>query len=181
MRWAGSLCWDLRALIKHWQNFDLSWKIGVEIASIAMDRKKLITTQQTKTRKVNTVSCILLNIVASIYRFESFTWISIQILYIHGHFKLRNMKLHVLMIKLTHWAWGIYFPRYFVLSILFRLTFFDLNLVFRWYLHWNDYLTCFLKFYSCFLELLTEFMAVDNFNYGREMCFPHLSPGESDA
>ena len=46
--------------------------------------------------KVNTVSCILLNILASIYRFESFTWIPIQILYIHGHFKLRNMKLHVL-------------------------------------------------------------------------------------
>ena len=35
-----------------------------------------------------------------------FTWIPIQILYIHGHFKLRNMKLHVLMIKLTHWAWA---------------------------------------------------------------------------
>ena len=32
-----------------------------------------ITTQQTKTSKVNTVSCILLNILASIYRFESFT------------------------------------------------------------------------------------------------------------
>ena len=60
-----------------------------------------MTTQQTKTSKVNTVSCILLNILASIYRFESFTWIPIQILYIHGHFKLRNMKLHVLMIKLT--------------------------------------------------------------------------------
>ena len=56
--------------------------------------------------KLNTVSCILLNILASIYRFESFTWIPIQILYIHGHFKLRNMKLHVLMIKLTHWAWA---------------------------------------------------------------------------
>ena len=26
-------------------------------------------------------------------------------LYILSHFKLRNMKLHVLMIKLTHWAW----------------------------------------------------------------------------
>ena len=37
---------------------------------------------------------------------KSFTWIPIQILYIHGHFKLRNMKLHVLMIKLTHWAWA---------------------------------------------------------------------------
>ena len=45
------------------------------------------------------VSCILLNILASIYRFESFTWIPVQILYIHGHFKLRNMKL-------THWAWA---------------------------------------------------------------------------
>ena len=70
-----------------------------------------ITTQQTKTSKVNTVSCILLNIRASIYRFESFTWIPIprvpiQILYIHGHFKLSNMKLHMLMIKLTHWAWA---------------------------------------------------------------------------
>ena len=65
-----------------------------------------ITTQQTKTSKVNTVSCILLNILASIHRFESFTWILIQILYIHGHFKLRNMRLHVLMIKLTHWAWA---------------------------------------------------------------------------
>ena len=64
------------------------------------------TTQQTKTSKVNTVSCSLLNILASIYRFKSFTWIPIQILYIHGHFKLRNMKLHVLMIKLTHWAWA---------------------------------------------------------------------------
>ena len=32
-----------------------------------------ITTQQTKTIKVNTVSCILVNILASIYRFESFT------------------------------------------------------------------------------------------------------------
>ena len=32
-----------------------------------------ITTQRTKTSKVNTVSCILLNILASIYRFESFT------------------------------------------------------------------------------------------------------------
>ena len=32
-----------------------------------------ITTQQTKTSKVNTLSCILLNILASIYRFESFT------------------------------------------------------------------------------------------------------------
>ena len=58
------------------------------------------------TRPLNTVSCILLNILASIYRFESFTWIPIQILYIHGHFKLRNMKLHVLMIRLTHWAWA---------------------------------------------------------------------------
>ena len=60
-----------------------------------------MTTQQTRTSKVNTVSCILLNILVSIYRFESFTWIPIQILYIHGHFKLRSMKLHVLMIKLT--------------------------------------------------------------------------------
>ena len=50
--------------------------------------------------KVDTVSCILLNILASIYRFESFTWIPKQILYIHGHFKF------VLMIKLTHWAWA---------------------------------------------------------------------------
>ena len=55
---------------------------------------KITRRQQAKTRKVNTVSCILLNILASIYRFESFTWIPIQILYIHGHFKLRNMKLH---------------------------------------------------------------------------------------
>ena len=44
--------------------------------------------------------------IASIYQFESFTWIPIQILYIHSHFKLRNMKLHVLMIKLTQWAWA---------------------------------------------------------------------------
>ena len=58
-----------------------------------------ITTQQTKISKVNTVSCILVNILASIYRFESFTWIPIQILYIHGHFKLRNIKLHMLMIN----------------------------------------------------------------------------------
>ena len=35
-----------------------------------------------------------------------FTWIPIQILYTHGHFKLRNIKLHMLMIKLTHWAWA---------------------------------------------------------------------------
>ena len=66
-----------------------------------------MTTQQTKTNKVKTASCILLNILASICRFESFTWIPIQILYIHGHFKLRNMKLHVLTIKLTHWAWAV--------------------------------------------------------------------------
>ena len=46
------------------------------------------------------------SIYGGIYRFESFTWIPIQILYIHGHFKLINMKLHVLMIKLTHWAWA---------------------------------------------------------------------------
>ena len=37
-------------------------------------------------------------------------WIPIQILYIHGHFKLRNIKLHVLMIKLTHWAWAACAP-----------------------------------------------------------------------
>ena len=49
-----------------------------------------------KNKQSNTVSCILLNILASIYRFESFTGIPIQILYIQGHFKLRNMKLHVL-------------------------------------------------------------------------------------
>ena len=52
------------------------------------------------------VSFILLNILASIYWLESFTWIPIQILYIHRHFKLRNMKLHVLMIKRTLWAWA---------------------------------------------------------------------------
>ena len=52
------------------------------------------------------VSCILLNLLASIYRFESFTWIPLQILHIHGHFKLRNMKVHVLMIKLIHWPWA---------------------------------------------------------------------------
>ena len=66
----------------------------------------VLGTQQTKTSKVNTESCILLNIVAIIYRFESFHWTPIQILYIHGHFKLANMKLQVLMIKLTHWAWA---------------------------------------------------------------------------
>ena len=48
------------------------------------------------------VSCILLNILASIYLLESFTWIPIEIIYIHGYFKLCNMKLYVLMIKLTH-------------------------------------------------------------------------------
>ena len=42
-----------------------------------------------------------MNILASIYLPESFTWIPLQVLYIHGHFKLRNVKLHVLMIKLT--------------------------------------------------------------------------------
>ena len=34
---------------------------------------KITRTQQAKTRKVNTVSCILLNILASIYLLESFT------------------------------------------------------------------------------------------------------------
>ena len=84
-----------------YMTFLLQWKLRVKSQWIGK-----ITTQQTKTNKVNTVSCILLNILACIYRFESFTWIPIQILYIHGHFKLRNMKLHVLMIKLTHWAWA---------------------------------------------------------------------------
>ena len=78
---------------------------GVFIFPIHCDLSDFLqkTTQQTKTSKVNTVSCILLKILASIYRFESFTWIPIQI---HGHFKLRNLKLHLLMIKLTHWAWA---------------------------------------------------------------------------
>ena len=81
---------------------------GVFIFPIHCDLSDFLqkTMQQTKTSKVNTVSCILLKILASIYRFESFTWIPIQILYIHSHFKLCNMKLHVLMIKLTHWAWA---------------------------------------------------------------------------
>ena len=39
-------------------------------------------------------------------------WFPIQILYIHGHFNSRNMKLHVLMIKLTRWAWAACAPVY---------------------------------------------------------------------
>ena len=42
---------------------------------------------------------------SSEYWLESFYLNSHTNLYIHGHFKLLNMKLHVLMIKLTHWAW----------------------------------------------------------------------------
>ena len=61
-----------------------------------------ITKQQAKTSKFNTVSCILLNILQRVFIY----FIPIQILYIHGHFKLRNIKLHVLTIKLTHSAWA---------------------------------------------------------------------------
>ena len=46
-----------------------------------------ITTQQEKTSKANKETCILMKILASIYLLESFTWIPIQILYVHGHFK----------------------------------------------------------------------------------------------
>ena len=46
-----------------------------------------ITTQQEKTSEANKERCILLKILASIYLLESFTWIPIQILYVHGHFK----------------------------------------------------------------------------------------------
>ena len=58
-----------------------------------MDRENNHSANKNK-QSVNTVSCILLNILASIYQFESFTWIPIQIFYIHGHFKL------------TQWAWA---------------------------------------------------------------------------
>ena len=37
------------------------------------DRLNRNGSEKTNTSKVNTVSCILLNILASIYRFESFT------------------------------------------------------------------------------------------------------------
>ena len=48
---------------------------GVFIFPIHCDLSDFLqkTMQQTKTSKVNTVSCILLKILASIYRFESFT------------------------------------------------------------------------------------------------------------
>ena len=49
------------------------WKLGVKRKSLKSQWIGKITTQQTKTSKVNTVSCILLNILASIYRFEPFT------------------------------------------------------------------------------------------------------------
>ena len=70
-----------------------------------------IITQKAKTSKVNKVRCSLLQTLASIYILESFTWIPIQILYVHGHFN--NVKdytiwdhpYYILMIKLSHWAW----------------------------------------------------------------------------
>ena len=70
-----------------------------------MDRKNKPTANKNKESKYGKLYFIE-HSIASIYQFESFTWIPIQILYIHSHFKLRNMKLHVLMIKLTHWAWA---------------------------------------------------------------------------
>ena len=63
-----------------------SYFLGVLAQAVQAQWTRKITTQQAKTSKVNTVSCILLNILASIYLLESFTWIPIQILYIHGHF-----------------------------------------------------------------------------------------------
>ena len=48
--------------------------------------------QQANTGKVFKVSCNLLKILASICRLESFTCIPIQILFVPGHFGLRNMK-----------------------------------------------------------------------------------------
>ena len=47
------------------------WKLGVK--SLKSQWVGKITTQQKKKSKVNTVSGILLNILATIYRFESFT------------------------------------------------------------------------------------------------------------
>ena len=69
-----------------------------------MDRKNNHTANKNKQSKYGKLYFIEHS--SEYYQFESFTWIPIQILYIHGHFKLRNMKLHVLTIKLTHWAWA---------------------------------------------------------------------------
>ena len=47
-----------------------------------------------------------MKILASIYLVESFTWIPIKILYVHGHFKeYAKKKPHLLLIKLPYWAW----------------------------------------------------------------------------
>ena len=42
---------------------------------------------------------------------------------------------------------------------------FDLQLVLRWNFPLNDYLTYFQPFLVCFLEFLTDFVAVYNFNW----------------
>ena len=71
-----------------------------------MDRKNNHTANKNKQSKYGKL--YLIEHSSEYLSIESFTWIPIQILYIHGHFKLPNMKLHVLMIKLviTHWAWA---------------------------------------------------------------------------
>ena len=56
-----------------------------EIASIAMDRENNHT--GSKKTPSNKVKHILLKIHASIYLFESITWIPIQILYVDRHFE----------------------------------------------------------------------------------------------
>ena len=53
--------------------FRLSFRNCTERKSLKSHWIGKITTQQAKTSKVNTVSCILLNILASIYLLESFT------------------------------------------------------------------------------------------------------------
>ena len=52
-------------------SFNLQWKLGVE--ENGLNRNGSENNHTANKNKVNTVSCILLNILASIYRFESFT------------------------------------------------------------------------------------------------------------
>ena len=69
-----------------------------------MDRENNYTASKNKQSKYGKLYFIEHS--SEYYVLESFTWIPLQILYIHGHFKLRNRKLHVLMIQLIHWAWA---------------------------------------------------------------------------
>ena len=74
-----------------------------EIAQIAMDWKNNHTANKKKQSKYG-----------KLYFIEhSSEYLSIWIFYLNSpayksftHFKLRNMKLHVLMIELIHWAWA---------------------------------------------------------------------------